>query len=145
MPLEKEAWIKAVSLYIMSVSYSDGSAQKLSEQLVQPVRINFYENEGGVPGKRIVEKVIYSERALTQKGWAKFDISAEAIIVDKPFFISVELMPPALSKGGDRENDISVIYMMGFTSSGKTTFYRNGTGKWSSSQIGIPMYVEVVY
>lgn len=61
-------------------------------------RINFYENNNGLPGDRIVEKSIV-QKLSAKDGWVSIDLKKYDIYLTDDFFFGVEYLP---AEGADR-------------------------------------------
>ncbi|WP_439879973.1 carboxypeptidase-like regulatory domain-containing protein [Pontibacter sp. MBLB2868] len=61
-------------------------------------RINFYKNNNGLPGERIVEKSIVHPLS-TKEGWVSIDLKKYDIYLTDDFFFGVEYLP---AEGADR-------------------------------------------
>lgn len=57
-------------------------------------RINFYKNENGLPGERLVEKSIV-QRLTTQDGWISINLQPYDIYTEEDFYLGIEYLPTA--------------------------------------------------
>ena len=73
-------------------------------------RINFYGNQNGKPGERLVESNILRKIPLN-KGWLSVNLEDDNIIMEDDFFVSFEFLPtqeiksPSICYGGAFGND----------------------------------------
>jgi len=77
----KVSRIQSVHIYLRGVSTDTAT-----------FRINFYNENNGLPDTKIVDKNIIETMAI-KNGWLTIDISKEKIVLDQNFFVTFEFMP----------------------------------------------------
>ncbi|MFD2514356.1 carboxypeptidase-like regulatory domain-containing protein [Pontibacter locisalis] len=86
-------------------------------------RINFYKNESGLPGDRIVEKSIM-QKLPAKNGWVSIDLNKYDIYLTEDFFFGIEYLP---AKGADR-----LAIMLGGKLGGRVYSREASLGAWET-------------
>ncbi|NDK56187.1 hypothetical protein [Pontibacter fetidus] len=100
------------------------------------MRINFYENVNGLPGKRIVEKSIIKRLPMTE-GWVTVNLENYSITVDEDFFVGFEYLPEPSHPG-------KFLFAFGAAFGGSYFARKVSLGEWNKGVGGrISTYVTV--
>jgi hypothetical protein len=96
-------------------------------------RINFYHNQDGLPGKRLVEKSIIGKLS-TKDGWVSIDLSKHDIYLSEDFFLGVEYLPAE----GDNRLDVA----LGGKITGTAFSRKSSLGEWNKIKgVSLSSYV----
>lgn len=79
--IKKPARVQKIHMYLKGITVDTAT-----------FRINFYANEGEIPGSRIYEKSLLFTRSLS-KGWLEINVEDYDIYMEKSFFMAVEFLP----------------------------------------------------
>lgn len=109
-------------------------------QLQQPdtltFRINFYQVENGMPGKRLIDKNIIWTQSAT-KGWFNIDLSNYNILLSQDCYIGYEYLPATPNQRRP--------FAIGTRKNGVLPVRKSSHGRWQQKQ-GVPAaYVEISY
>lgn len=108
------------------------SSHKLDSVLF---RINFYKNNNGVPGERLVEQSIVQQLSARQ-GWVQIDLRPYNIVLQEDFFLGIEYLP---ASGTDR-----LALLLGAKLGGNSYSRKSSLGKWDKfSGASLSGYVTV--
>ena len=100
------------------------------------MRINFYENTKGLPGKRIIEKSII-KRLPMDKGWVTINLEDYNITVEEDFFIGFEYLP-------DPDYKEKTLFTYGAAFGGSLYSRDISLGEWQKFSFGrLAAYVTI--
>ncbi|ASZ10449.1 carboxypeptidase-like regulatory domain-containing protein [Chitinophaga pendula] len=109
-------------------------------QLQQPdiltFRINFYQIENGMPGKRLIDKNIILTQSISN-GWFDIDLSNYNILLSQDCYISYEYLPTAA--GSTRPFAIDT------RKNGTLSVRKSSHGRWQQKKGTPTAYVEISY
>jgi len=88
-------------------------------------RINFYRYDGNKPSSRIIEKSIL-QRHPVKKGWLRFDLVSNEIVLNGNFIVSIECIPNPKKVGKP------LTYEIKLGGSSKSFYRRNSLGQWNT-------------
>ena len=96
-------------------------------------RINFYKNNNGFPGERLVEKSIL-QRVSAKDGWLAIDLIKYDLYLTEDFFIGVEYLP--------EQDRFKQTIFLGGKIGGSVYSKQSGFGEWKKiSGVSLSSYV----
>lgn len=100
-------------------------------------RIQFYSWNGTLPGPRMIEQDIIQTQAVS-KGWLRFDLNNEEVILKDSFLVSISLLPSFKEKAAP-------VHFMMLPGTIPGSFTRlNRLGSWEKSSSPFNMFVTVL-
>ncbi len=124
----EEIKVKAVNFAIRKWSEVDGVK----------VRINFYENVGDAPQKKIVLKNIVADLPTqADSDWIRIDLNEKDIYISQVFFVGIEFIP--------NFEKPTIVDLGGILTKGKGYYRENSLGSWAKLNGGASINVEIEY
>lgn len=118
--------LTSVNLYINKARKDSGT-----------FRINLYEYNDTIPGKRKVEKSIVQTKEIVP-GWLNFDLTSHDIYIRGNTVIALEFIP-----SNSNENE-PIVYEISLLGNGKAFTRANSLGKWISPPHKYRMFVTIL-
>lgn len=103
-------------------------------------RINFYDNQEGIPNNILNTQNIIIKKNIVKNDWNKIDLTDYNLVISKDFFVSVEFIPDFESNEA-----YQISYGGKLIKEGKTYFRSSSLGDWVNIPYNISFNIDLLY